>query len=118
MGSFLFSLVAGSGLTWVFMELRRDGYWRKFNTRRTETTELARLMRERQPAMDRYKEWKDQKAKRERQDVDELAAQLTEDGKYLLESGYANASTKTRNMGIRVIQAATLLARSPTPHEP
>jgi len=34
MGSLLFGLVAGSGLTWVFMELRRDGYWREFSTRR------------------------------------------------------------------------------------
>ena len=34
MGSLLFGLVAGSGLTWVFMELRRDGYWREFNARR------------------------------------------------------------------------------------
>jgi hypothetical protein len=30
----LFGLIAGSGLTWVFMELRRDGYWREFNARR------------------------------------------------------------------------------------
>jgi hypothetical protein len=34
MGDLLFGLVAGSGLTWVFMELRRDGYWRAFSTRR------------------------------------------------------------------------------------
>ncbi len=34
MGRFLFGLVAGSGLAWVFMELRRDGYWREFNARR------------------------------------------------------------------------------------
>jgi hypothetical protein len=34
MGSLLFGLVAGSGLTWVFMELCRDGYWREFSTRR------------------------------------------------------------------------------------
>jgi hypothetical protein len=34
MGALLFGLVAGSGLTWVFMELRRDGYWREFNARR------------------------------------------------------------------------------------
>jgi hypothetical protein len=34
MGALLFGLVAGSGLTWVFMELRRDGYWREFNVRR------------------------------------------------------------------------------------
>jgi len=30
----LFGLIAGSGLTWVFMELRRDGFWREFNARR------------------------------------------------------------------------------------
>jgi hypothetical protein len=34
MGAFLFGLVAGSGLTWAFMGLRRDGYWREFNARR------------------------------------------------------------------------------------
>jgi hypothetical protein len=34
MGALLFGLVAGSGLAWVFMELRRDGYWREFNARR------------------------------------------------------------------------------------
>jgi hypothetical protein len=34
MGALLFGLVAGFGLTWVFMELRRDGYWREFNARR------------------------------------------------------------------------------------
>ena len=34
MGDLLFGFVAGSGLTWVFMELRRDSYWREFNARR------------------------------------------------------------------------------------
>jgi hypothetical protein len=34
MGALLFGLVAGSGLTWVFMELRRDGHWREFKARR------------------------------------------------------------------------------------
>ena len=34
MGSLLLGLVAGSGLTWVFIELRRDGWWREFNARR------------------------------------------------------------------------------------
>jgi hypothetical protein len=34
MGGLLFGLVAGSGLTWVFMELRRNGYWREFSARR------------------------------------------------------------------------------------
>jgi hypothetical protein len=33
MSALLFGLVAGSGLTWAFMELRRDGYWREFSTR-------------------------------------------------------------------------------------
>jgi hypothetical protein len=34
MGALLFGLVAGSGLTWVFLSLRRDGHWREFNARR------------------------------------------------------------------------------------
>jgi hypothetical protein len=34
MESLLFGLVAGSGLTWVSLSLRRDGYWREFNARR------------------------------------------------------------------------------------
>ena len=34
MGSFLFGLVVGSGLTWIFMDLRRNGYWREYDARR------------------------------------------------------------------------------------
>jgi len=34
MESLLFGLVAGSGLTWAFLSLRRDGHWREFNARR------------------------------------------------------------------------------------
>jgi hypothetical protein len=34
MRDLLFGLVAGSGLTWVFLSLRRDGYWREFSARR------------------------------------------------------------------------------------
>ena len=34
MSDLLFGFVAGSGLTWAFLSLRRDGYWHEFNTRR------------------------------------------------------------------------------------
>jgi hypothetical protein len=34
MDRLLFGLIAGSGLTWVFMSLRRDGFWREFGARR------------------------------------------------------------------------------------
>jgi hypothetical protein len=34
MRDFLFGLVVGSGLTWALMSLRRDNYWREFNSRR------------------------------------------------------------------------------------
>lgn len=44
------------------------------------------------------------------QEIDKLATQLEEDGKYLIAAGYANESVKTRDLGIRVIRAATLLA--------
>jgi hypothetical protein len=34
MGTFLFGLVVGGNLAWVFMSFRRDGGWREFNARR------------------------------------------------------------------------------------
>ena len=34
MGCLLFGLVLGGNLAWVFVSLRRDGYWREFNARR------------------------------------------------------------------------------------
>jgi hypothetical protein len=34
MGTFLFGLVVGGNLVWVFMSLRRDGHWREFKARR------------------------------------------------------------------------------------
>ena len=34
MGAFLLGLVLGGNLVWVFMSLRRDRYWREFNTGR------------------------------------------------------------------------------------
>jgi hypothetical protein len=34
MGDLVFGLVAGSGLTWAFLSLRRDGHWREFDARR------------------------------------------------------------------------------------
>jgi len=34
MDCLLLGLIADSGLTWVFMALRRDGFWREFSTRR------------------------------------------------------------------------------------
>jgi hypothetical protein len=34
MGTFLFGLVVGGNLAWVFIELRRNSFWRKFNARR------------------------------------------------------------------------------------
>ena len=34
MSDLLFGLIAGSGMTWIFMEIRRDGCWWKFNARR------------------------------------------------------------------------------------
>jgi len=34
MGAFLFGLVVGGNLVWVFMSLRRCCYWREFNARR------------------------------------------------------------------------------------
>jgi hypothetical protein len=44
-------------------------------------------------------------------EVTELVAELEQDGKYLIASGYANESIKTRNLGMRVIRAATLLSQ-------
>ena len=54
--------------------------------------------------------WDGGKAGLEHQEIDELATQLEEDGRYLIAAGYANKSVKTRDLGIRVIRAATLLA--------
>jgi hypothetical protein len=34
MDRLLFGLIAGSSLTWVFVSLRRDGYWRELNAPR------------------------------------------------------------------------------------
>ena len=48
-------------------------------------------------------------------EVAELVAQLEEDGKRLIAVGYANESVKTRNIGIRVIRAATLLQQLSAP---
>jgi hypothetical protein len=48
-------------------------------------------------------------------EVGELVAQLEEDGKRLIAAGYANASVETRDLGIRVTRAATLLQRLSAP---
>ena len=46
----------------------------------------------------------------ERLDAQSLAVQLEEDGKYLLASAMANECPKTRDLAVRVIRAAVLLA--------
>jgi hypothetical protein len=46
----------------------------------------------------------------ERLDSQALAVQLEEDGKYLLASAMANECPKTRDLAVRVIRAAVLLA--------
>lgn len=46
----------------------------------------------------------------ERLDAQALAVQLEEDGKYLLASAMANECPKTRDLAVRVIRAAVLLA--------
>ena len=46
----------------------------------------------------------------ERLDAQALAAQLEEDGKYLLASAMANKCPKTRDLAVRVFRAAVLLA--------
>jgi hypothetical protein len=43
-------------------------------------------------------------------DAQSLAVQLEEDGKYLLASAMANECPKTRDLAVRVIRAAVLLA--------
>ena len=46
----------------------------------------------------------------ERLDVQALAVQLEEDGKFLMASAMANECPKTRDLAVRVIRAAVLLA--------
>jgi hypothetical protein len=46
----------------------------------------------------------------ERLDAQSLAIQLEHDGKYLIASAMANECPKTRDLAIRVIRAAVLLA--------
>jgi len=46
----------------------------------------------------------------ERLDVQALAVQLDEDGKFLMASAMANECPKTRDLAVRVIRAAVLLA--------
>jgi hypothetical protein len=46
----------------------------------------------------------------ERLDAQALAVQLEEDGKYLMASAIANQCPKTRDLAVRVIRAAVLLA--------
>ena len=46
----------------------------------------------------------------ERLDAQALAIQLEEDGQYLLASAMAHECPKTRDMAVRVIRAAVLLA--------
>ena len=46
----------------------------------------------------------------ERLDAQALAVQLEEDGKYLMASAMANECPKTRDLAVRVIRAAVLLA--------
>jgi hypothetical protein len=45
-----------------------------------------------------------------RLDVQALAVQLDEDGKFLMASAMANECPKTRDLAVRVIRAAVLLA--------
>jgi hypothetical protein len=47
---------------------------------------------------------------KEKLDAQSLAVQLEEDGKHLLECAIARECPKTRDLAIRVIRAATLLA--------
>jgi hypothetical protein len=47
---------------------------------------------------------------KEKLDAQSLAVQLEEDGKYLLASAMANECLKTRDLAVRVIRAAVLLA--------
>ncbi len=42
MFNFLFGLIAGSGLTWVFISLRRDRYWHEYTTRHCQGGEITR----------------------------------------------------------------------------
>ena len=44
-----------------------------------------------------------------------MVAQLEEDGKYLIAGGYANESVETRDLGIRLTRAATLLKQQAAP---
>jgi hypothetical protein len=67
MGSLLFGLVAGSGLTWAFMELRRDGYWREFSTRRRGSNPPPPAGPPEQPLtaqLIRYWAWEQEQARR------------------------------------------------------
>ena len=54
--------------------------------------------------------WGGENTDQQRQAIDQLATQLKEDGRYLLIAGYVSECTKTRDLGVRVIRAATLLA--------
>jgi len=94
MANLLLGFMAGSGLTWVVMSLRRDGYWREFNARRRSSSPMSPT----------------DAVPMERLDVQSLAIQLEHDGKYLIASAMAHECPKTRDLAIRVIRAATLLA--------
>ena len=94
MADLLFGVMAGSGLTWVVMSLRRGGYWREFNARRRGSSPPPSANAV--PA--------------EQLDAQSLAIQLEHDGKYLIASAMANECPKTRDLAIRVISAAVLLA--------
>jgi hypothetical protein len=48
-------------------------------------------------------------------EVGELVAYLQDHGTWLIQSGYANASIDTRDLGIRVFRAAALLQRLSAP---
>ena len=48
-------------------------------------------------------------------EIGELVAQLEEDGTHLIAVGYANESVETRDLGIRVTRAATLLSQLAAP---
>jgi hypothetical protein len=138
MGNLLLGFVAGSGFIWAFMELRRDEFWRKYNARRRgsnppplgrkpappagppEQPLQAQLIRFWGWQADQVARawsdprlgdpWEGENTDQERQATDALATQLEEDGKYLIAAGLANECIKTRDLGVRVIRAATLLA--------
>jgi hypothetical protein len=51
-------------------------------------------------------------------EVGEVAAYLHGHGRWLIQSGYANASIETRDLGIRVFRVATLLQQRAAPAQP